>query len=406
MSRGAHWKGLGTQVQYWQGLSRWAAGLILLIGSGAAAADEPQIGEAAYVDLPIECVYVRSLSIDRQNVFGAQDRYATAFYGRMANRLHVVTREGVIRRGLRFKPGDYVCRGEFAAAIRRLRGYQFIHGNIEIDFHVVGDSADVIVHTQDTWTMRPALTFSKEGSLLTWSVSLEEQNLLGWGKGLGAKIAHEDPHDYWGIWYCDPQLAGSNVYLRISTFEGQDLRSRKIDIHRGFEQTSTPWGVDLQGRWHNALSIDRRGGLDGPEWEWQHRTLLMTAGPRIAGRDPWALRIKPAMSIISDDYAPRIGESLYPGEALASREIRSFGLEADFVYERFSQRTGIDRFDRREDFNLGTHVRAQVGYSAKDLGADVDGLFIRMSGTQGLSLGPRRFVQAQLVGAGHHRWVR
>lgn len=389
-----------AKLPYLQGLSVWLPGLLLLWVGISAASDPEQVGEAAYVDLPCDWVYVRSLTIKRENVFGVQERYAETFYGRLANCLHVTTREGVIRRGLRFAPGDRVCRNDFEAAIRRLRAYQFLHGNIDIDLHVEGDSADVTVKTRDTWTTRPALAFSKEGSLLTWSVSLEEQNLFGLGKGLGGKLAHEEPHDYWGIWYRDPQLAGSDIFLRISTFEGEDLRSRKIDLLRGYSQTTTPWGLNLQGRWHNSLYIDRRGGLEGPEWEWQHRLLLVTGGPRVAGSGPWALRLKPALSIMSDRFAPRAGEALYPGTGLAAREIRSLGLEVDYVYERFSQRSGIDRFDRREDFNLGTDLQAQVGYSAESMGADADGLYLSVVGSQGLSLGPRRFAQAHFVCTG------
>jgi outer membrane protein assembly factor BamA len=356
---------------------------------------------------------VRSLKIDNGNIFDLHDPRFQAFYARLANGLHVVTREGVIRRGLHFREGDRICPGDIEASIRRLRTYTFLHTNVEIVGCSERDSVDLIVRTRDVWTTRPGLQFSKEGDLLTWSVSMYESNLLGLGKQMKLGVGHDELQAFWSAGYWDPQLLGSEFLLAVKVARGGERDIGAFSLEKRFDRATTPWGLQIAAESYVGVFVDRRGGLDGPEWDLDRWEVTAAAGPRVCGTGRSALRLLPAVHVSSAQYgaAPdgvgngqaTRGDSGPTGlvnEAMRDREIRAPGIMIDFVHERYVQRARINTFEHREDFNLGSDLSLLAGYSSRDLGASADGLFYDLQGTQGLSISGDQFLLAGLYGRG------
>ncbi len=359
-----------------------------------------EAGETAYAPIPGGCGVVRTLRIERQDIFAPEEPYARTFYARFANGLHIVTRESVIRRGLRFSEGDRICQGDLDAAVRRLRSYPFLHAAIDVTAEADGDSVDLTIRTRDTWTTRPAFEFRAEGGLFRWSAALEEWNVLGTGKGVGLVVGHDDLDHYFGGWVRDSQLLGTEMRLLAASFGGGEVEAHQLVLVRHFERAVTPWGLRVEGLYRDAAMIDRRGGLDGPEWRVEEWLLSAAGGPRVAGSERTALRLKPAVYLKSERYARPTSGGVYPGADLARREIRALGAEVDLMCERYSQRSGINSFHRREDFNLGTDLRLRLGYSPRAAGALEDGFFFWLRLWQGLPMGPRQFLWATISAMG------
>ena len=55
-------------------------------------------------------VALRSLTIQRDNIFAPDDEHADLLYARLANSLHVRTREQIIRQALLFSEGDSISQ--------------------------------------------------------------------------------------------------------------------------------------------------------------------------------------------------------------------------------------------------------------------------------------------------------
>lgn len=398
---------------------RVLAGLLWL-GCGAvlAGADEagaPNMGEQPALRLPSERAVVRGLTIRRSNVFGADEVHSGRFYGRLANRLHAVTRESVVRRGLRIAPGDSICRDDLEAALRRLRGYRFLRGRVDADIErAPGDSIDLTIHTRDAWSTRPTFQFRKDGSVLTWSIGLSESNLFGLGKGAGVEVGQGETRGFYGWWLRDPQFTRGELLVQLGMYEGENLWLRSLFVHRPFEQPRTPWGLRIEALAYRGVVVDHRGGVDGPEWDSDQWLVTGGGGARVWSRGALALRAGPAVHLVSERYRPPSERTVPPalrGEPLRDRDIRMAGVELDLARSRYSERTGINAFGQSEDFDLGSAVRLRGGYSPRAWGAAQDGWWTGGTGSQGLSLGPRRFLLASAQGEGwwgepHAREVR
>jgi len=373
----------------------------------------PRIGEIDYVyaDMPDSSAHLRHLAIRCQNIFPDSDPYSKVFYGRIANALHMTTRESVIRRGLGFREGDLVGRDDLEAAIRKLRTYYFLHSDVDMSVESVDDSIDLRIETRDIWTTRPLFEFSKAGDLTTWSAGIEEFNLFGGGKGLGFTVGHDEYQPYYGGWYRDPQLLNRDLLLRLAVISGKSLKMQRLDFVHPFDRAAVRRGLRWESRNYEGTFVDHRGGLDGPEWRLDKWILDAAGGPKIAGQGNEAWWLKPAVYLVSENYRPpKAGteDALLASNwsPIERREIRAVGLELHFIHENYSQRAGINSFYRREDFNLGSDLRVRVGYSPETFGATQDGMFFKWRLVQGLSLGKHQMLIGSLWGESEYKSAR
>jgi len=286
-----------------------------------------------------------------------------------------------------------------------MRAYCSLHNSIDVslDLCAEGDSFDLAIGTQDVWTTRPTLEFRKDGRLLTWSVGLSESNLLGLGKGVGLTLGESELRSYLSCWYRDPQFIGRGILLTVAIQAGDEIEAQALGLIRPLDRAVTPWGIQLEAKNYSGLFLDRRGGLDGPEWESDRWLVSMATGPRLVGTKKTALWLKPAVYLTSERYEPPADSSAGQASdlpALQRREIRAVGVEFDLLHERYSQRSGINTFFRCEDFNLGTELRLRVGYSPRSFGASEDGFFFLLQGLQGLPMGSRQFLLGSVWGMG------
>ena len=347
-----------------------------------------------------ERLWVREIIIEREAIFARGEPARDRFYGRLANALHVTTRERVIRDGLFFHEGDTVTVADVQASVRRLRSYPFIHPNVVVSVAARRDTADIRIQTRDVWTTMLDLSVGKEGGLWTWSFSLREANLGGFGKEMGLAVGHDEEQLFWGVGYGDRQFLGREIILAVNVTRGDDLAIESLSLQRPFDRPTTPFGFGFGVRAFDGRRIDRRGGIDGPEWRQDALRLRAVAGPRLAGSARVALRVLPSFYLQRERYSPWDPDSV--GAALRDRDIRAIGVTLDFVHERFSERLRIDRLADPEDFNLGSSWQLLLGYTSPRWGSQREGLHARLQVQEGLFGRERHFLLANLEGHGDY----
>ena len=365
-----------------------ALGLIAaLLGMPAAgpAAAEPSDSS--------DCPVCRSLTIVREPIYRPQEPAASTLYGRLANALHVRTRESVVRRGLHFCEGQPVCPDDLAASIRRLRSYPFLHSDIEICGYAPGDSVDLVVRTRDVWTTQVDFQISKEGGLVAWSVGARETNLLGLGKKISVRFGEDEVQTFWGVGLIDPQFLGSGLWVVTEVSHGGERHVGKLYIERPFERATTPWGLTMSVGLFAGSYVDHRRGLDGPEWDLDGWEFIARGGARVAGTSRRALRLMPAVYLSSDAYTPPEEGQLSELPPLMDWEVRAPGLTLGYFAERYAQISGVDAFEHREDLNLGTDIQLFSGYAMQDGGGSANGPLFLLEAQQGLALSRGRFAR-------------
>src|SRR3989449_11773585 len=139
--------------------------LLLQTGSPAVRQDDPQT--------------IDSIIIDNRNVFDREDA-APDWVAHLANRLHVRTRQGVIRRRLLLNRGDPFDRARMEESERSLRTLG-VFRSVRVDTVRAEPGGKLALRavTSDGWSTQPQASFTSAGGDNTWDVGFTERNFLG-----------------------------------------------------------------------------------------------------------------------------------------------------------------------------------------------------------------------------------
>lgn len=193
---------------------RPAPALAAALALAAAVPAAAQAGEDACPEGRVSEIFVDNRSVFDVGGSELDARFNWAY--RSANRMHVRTREGVIRRELLFAEGDCYVPELLEDSERILRSLSFI---AEADVFAVPQpdgTRHVVVETRDEWSMRLEPQWdSDEGSLQLTGVELREDNLLGTGQHVSAYLKEHQGERVYGASLGTRQLLGTRLDAEV-----------------------------------------------------------------------------------------------------------------------------------------------------------------------------------------------
>ena len=304
---------------------------------------------------------------------------------RIANRLHVTTRDHVIRRELLFETGDPLDRELIDQTERNLRALWFLRDarleTVEVDEDLDGriERVDVFVTTWDRWSLAPRLDFSQVQNRTIWEIGASEKNFLGFGKAI--TVSHRQNLDRATdrVRYQDSQLLGSNVGMAASVADLSDGHERLVTFDRGYRSLRDPWAFST-----GIVSLARTDPVVEHGVEIERLPLRGRFVDVEVGR---AL-------VRGGDHAVRMQGAYRVHETLVRNDLRDFagpevGLWA--VTHRFVRLTHVNEFEETEDFNLGTESHAVVRLSAQVFGGQ-EAVFVSAGHRQGMRFRDDHFL--------------
>ncbi len=183
-----------------------------------------------------------------------EDDLPAYFPWRTLNRLHINTKEGVIRRELLFEEGDRLNPDLVREVLRNLRALDFFRDErIECSLSETG-KVRIDVYLRENWSLIPIFQIQGVDTAQAVTLGVTEQNLLGRGKRLsawgrkGAEARNTFIEDSWGVRYVDPNIMGS-WYRFAGTI--QDLETGEFlqaIAEHPFYSLETPWSASLFGQ--------------------------------------------------------------------------------------------------------------------------------------------------------------
>ncbi len=192
-----------------------AAALLAAAASEPSSAQQPDTipaaPDSAVADSAAGCARISQVFVDNHAVFDPTDtdldpRFAWA-YG-FANRLHVATREEVIRREILFREGKCYSTELLLDSERLLRNTTFIADADIYGIRQPDGSYHVIVDTSDEWSTRLEPRVDSRGGGLA-GLELREDNLLGSGQHVAAYWGQQYDERIYGFSYATPQFLGT-----------------------------------------------------------------------------------------------------------------------------------------------------------------------------------------------------
>ncbi|HVS01391.1 MAG TPA: hypothetical protein VMT16_01355, partial [Thermoanaerobaculia bacterium] len=226
------------------------AWLVLTPGAGAAEVSrlaDAVRGEAVPSDeeLVAQGATIGAIEIVTQDVFDTSQPEEALWPYRLANRLHVETREKVVRRRLPLAPGDPYDPRELLEAERLLRALPSIYDVRVVPRRFAGGLVDLLVVTRDVWTLGVGVGLTREGGENSHSFEITEANLLGYGVQPELKYEKTPDRTSYRFRYFDDALLGSRHQLRLLVSDNSDGHRFTVDFDRPFYELADrhAWGL-------------------------------------------------------------------------------------------------------------------------------------------------------------------
>jgi outer membrane protein assembly factor BamA len=319
-------------------------------------ADAPVIGSIRY-----KLLEIFDTTIPEEN---------NALY-RLANKLHIQTKESVIAKQLLFKSGDTYSQSKVDESERILRSRPYLHG---ASIRPVGSHDGVVdleVTTQDVWSLNTGLSFGRKGGKNTSRIKLEEANFLGTGASIGVEGRSDSERDAKIFKYEDPGLFDGRWSLNVSSADNSDGYRNALDIERPFYSLDTRHAGGA-----NFIDDDRivsiyELGKTVEQFERQQRYVDAYYGWSSGLSQGRSRRWSLGMTYDDNRFAA-LPASEFPTSEPAGRKLVYPSIGFESVADAFSETVNFNQIGFIEDIYLGTHVQTKLGFASTGLGSDRD----------------------------------
>lgn len=328
--------------------------------------------------LEAEQVVIGAIVLDKQNVFDLSNPEEDKALYRLANRLHIVTKDSVIEKQLLFKPGDVFSKRltEECARLLRTNGY-FYDVSITPKNRQDG-SVDLHVKTRDVWTLKPGFSYSRKGGENRTSITLEELNLFGRGQQLTLQSVKDVDRDSTQFGFQDRNVGDNWLAVRLRLADNSDGHAAFLSVARPFYALETRWMAG--GR---VLDTDREESLyqlgdEAAEYRKEQRFYSLFSGWSAGLRNGWVRRYTAGI-VYDENLFSNVVDPELPPAIPDDRELVYPFVGIEILEDRFETARNRDQIARTEDFLTGIRFAATLGWSDEGLGADRDALLFTLN---------------------------
>ncbi len=341
----------------------------------------PAVAELEAQRFKIGSIHVRELPIFDA---GPDGDLPTAY--RLANELHVNTRDSVIESQLLFREGEQVSRRLFEETERNLRELRYIREPVVKAVRCQDGVADIEVTVREVWTTNPGISFGRSGGENSGGVKLQELNVLGLGKQLTFEFASDPDRSFYTVHWRDPGVRGSRWIMDVGLRESSDGQGWRFATQRPFYALDSRWSAGLALQQDETVDSVYRLGTRVAGYTRQSDFAEVTYGRSDGLLDGWSRRTTFGLRREHADFGIAPDEPA-PEVLPQDRRLDYPFLRFEAVQDDFETTRNRDQIARTEDQKFGTSYALEVGWSTPVLGADRDGLLLHAQASRGWRLG-------------------
>ncbi|HUS67842.1 MAG TPA: hypothetical protein VMZ28_25075 [Kofleriaceae bacterium] len=355
---------------------------------------------------------VRRIHVVNLDVFGEEEGFLTWF-----NIFHVTSREHVVEREVLLRPGETWDEEVVDESRRKLRDSLFT--TLVVIEPVVAeggapDEVDLLVVTRDIWSLRMNSRYEiQDGVVTELSLSLSENNLLGYRKQVAVVFDMNLGSFTLGPQYVDKNIAGTRLTLvakadAVFTRGGNPLGSAISDAKPegsrsyllfGYPLWSlrTPWGAAVEARHFDGVArafgpgprlasylYDPDGVPDSGDevllpYEYDERdleiesTVTRQLGDSVKHRVSTGHFLDVQRPEVRNGFPSPEARDAFKADVLPrSERSSSLFLRWTMFTPIYRVYRNIDSFDLSEDQRLGPELSAEVSQAIEAIGSEVD----------------------------------
>lgn len=380
---------------------RRAVGAALLVFFCLVSASHAQAQAAlpGFAELEAAGATVGEIRVLPQEIFDTSDPAENYALFRLANRLHVPTHEGVIRRAILFRSGEPVSLRLIEETERLLRSNSYLFDVSIRPLALRGGVVDIEVATRDAWSLSVGAGVGTSGGASSSNVEFTENNLFGTGTTLGFKRSNDVDRSSTEVAYANTRAFGTWASVAASHASNSDGRRSAVSVVRPFYALDARWSAGFR-----AASDERIDPLyQAGEIASEHRVTASQAELFAGWSDGlvkgWVQRHTVGLSTSRERYAAEPGLVAPPQLPVDRRRAGPY-WRYDLIEDRVERELNRNLVGRPEFFQLGLLASLQLNWDSRALGADREALRYSASISRGFAPRPGDTLMARAAWSG------
>jgi len=209
-------------------------------GRLAAQTDRP-------ADRPSDRQIIDTIIIENGNIFDRDDA-TPDWVAHLANKLHMRTRQWVVRRRLLLQRGAPFDSARMAESERALRSLG-VFRSVRVDTVRSQPDGKLALRavTSDGWSTQPQASFTSAGGDNTWDVGFIERNFLGTATEVVLRYGRNPDRSHLDFDFINPLFFGRRTLLTLRYRNLSDGRRGEWHFGLPFHETSAPYSLETYG---------------------------------------------------------------------------------------------------------------------------------------------------------------
>ena len=355
-------------------------------------------------DAVLESAHARigTVTIVPRNIFDTTLPEENVSLFRLANKLHIRTKISTIRSQLLFHGGDAYDGRLLAESERLLRTTRYLQGaNIRpVAWH--DGIVDVEVVTDDVWTLNPDVSFGRKGGKNSTGVGIEELNLLGLGSQISLGRKSDVDRTSTTLSYHDTQLFGSWWTFTGGYSDNSDGRTEELALEHPFYALDTRWATGFTAIRDERVDSLYDLGEIRDQFGVRTRTATAYGGWSRGLQDGWTSRLTFGATYDESLFESVVGKTGPTTLVPPDRKLVYPWLGYEWVQDEYEKARNRDQIEKTEDFLLGLHAHARLGYASPSLGSDRDAWIFDAAASRGFVSGDGQRLLLSSSVSGRH----
>jgi outer membrane protein assembly factor BamA len=374
--------------------------LAALITSPAAHAQvSASAGLLSFAELEAAGATVGEIRVVPLEIFDTNDPAENYALFRLANRLHIPTREDVIRRAILFQTGEPVSVRLIEETERLLRSNRYLYDVSMRPVALQGGVVDIEVTTRDTWSLSVGAGVGTSGGESSSNVEFSEYNLFGTGTTLGFKRSNDVDRSSTELEYANNRAFGTWASVAFSHASNSDGTRNAVSVVRPFYALDSRWTAGVRVSSDNRIDPLYQAGEIASQYRVTQSQADVFGGWSDGLVDGWVLRHTIGWSASRARYATEPG-LVAPLQLPEDRRRAGPYWRYDLIEDRIERELNRNLIGRPEFFQLGLLASLQLNWDGRAFGADRDALRFSAAISRGFAPRPGDTLIARAAWSG------
>ncbi|MGD2141043.1 MAG: hypothetical protein PVH25_11640 [Burkholderiales bacterium] len=322
----------------------------------------------SFEELEAQGAVIGEVRVINGDIFDLNNPKEDSFFYRLANALHIRSRESVIRRALLFKSGEPVSTQRIEETQRLLQETQYLYGAQIRPIAYHDGVVDIEVVTRDTWTLDPGLGYSRKGGENEGKYGLKELNILGTGAAIEWQRTDYESGTVDDFQFNNNQILGTRARFNYTYRTGDTQQAHSTILERPFYSLETRWAAGIGGSTSDQLISTYDSNVLTEQYRRYVDRTSIYGGWSKGLVNNWTHRYFIGFDYVKDAYELEPGAPP-PATLPTDEKYVSPFFRYQVIQNNYVQTFNRNQVQRPEYFLLGWSSDIKLGYAATALGS-------------------------------------